>query len=191
MHSVKGACEAMRTAVLRSLLFLFFAVAIAGAPAGCDNPFDPLESSDKIEGLTYFDFAAVQEHWDSDPEWDGVQVTLSYFNEFGDALNFHDKPSKAVIEFWQEVSDNSTPPVVTQTFLTSIGVSFSNSDDPIRVPVESYSGFLVIPESPADIKGCVQVRLFPPQEYPQTVLVAPTQCGVELFKVEETILLPP
>jgi hypothetical protein len=191
MHRVKGACKAMQLSGLRSSLLLFFAVAIVGAIAGCDNPFDPLKSSDKIQGLSYFDFAATQEHWDSDPEWDGVQITLSYFNEFGDALNFHDKPSKVEIELWQEVSSATTPPVVTQTFLTSLAVSFSNSDDPIRIPIEAYSGFLVIADPPADIKGCLQVRLFPPQEYPQRVLVAPTQCGVDLFKKEEPVLLPP
>ena len=89
----------MRLAGLRSLLFWTVAVLIAGPRAGCDNPFDPLKSSDKIQGLTYFDFSATQEHWDSDPEWDGVQITMNYYNEFGDSLNFHDKPHKVEIEF--------------------------------------------------------------------------------------------
>ena len=58
----------MRLAGLRSSLFGAVALLLAGAVAGCDNPFDPLNKSDKIQGLTYFDFAATQEHWDSDPE---------------------------------------------------------------------------------------------------------------------------
>ena len=125
----------MRLAGLRSLLFLVVAVAMAGAVAGCDNPFDPLKSSDKIQGLTYFDFAATQEHWDSDPEWDGVQITMSYYNEFGDALNFHDKPHKIEIEFWSEVDGRRRrTPVARGHLLTSKTVEFSNSDDPHPYP---------------------------------------------------------
>jgi len=187
MDSVKGVCKAMRLAELRLWMFLIFTVAMAGAIAGCDNPFDPLKQSDKIQGLSYFDFAARQEHWDSDPEWDGLLVTLSYSNEFGDSLNFHDKPSKAQIELWSEVAGATTADPATRTFLTSFTVSFSNSDDPIRIPIESYSGFLEITDPPADIKGCLQVRLFPPQGYPQKVLVAPFQCAVPLYNKEAAV----
>jgi len=177
----------MRPAGLRSLLFLVFTIAIAVAVAGCDNPFDPLKSSDKIEGLTYFDFVATQEHWDSDPAWDGVQITMNYYNEFSDALSFHDKPHKVQIDIWSEVSAG-TPAVVTRSFLTSKTVSFSNSDDFIRIPIEYYGGFLPIADPPVDIKGCLQVHVFPPQEYPQRELIAPFLCGVDLYKIE---VLPP
>ena len=185
-----GACKAMRLAELRSLLFLIFAVAIAGAVGGCDNPFNPLQSSDKIQGLTYFDFAASQEHWDSDPEWDGLQITLSYSNEFGDALNFHDKPHKVRIEFYSEVPGATATDPATRTFLTSKTVEFSNSDDFIRIPIESYSGLLEIADPPKDISGCLQVSIFPPQEYPQRELVAPFQCGVAFFTAETEVSPP-
>jgi hypothetical protein len=187
MVSVKGVYKAMQLARLRSLLFLIFTVAIAGAIAGCDNPFDPLKSSDKIQGLSYFDFSATQEHWDSDPEWDGLQLTLSYFNEFGDGLNFHDKTSKIQVELWSDVAGATAAEPATRTFLTSFTVTFSNSDDPIRIPIESYVGFLEITDPPTDIKGCLQVRLFPPQEYPQKVLVAPFQCAVPLYNKEAAV----
>ena len=32
-----------------------------------------------------------------------MQITMSYFNEFGDSLSFHDKPHKITIEFWSQV----------------------------------------------------------------------------------------
>ena len=182
-----GACKAMRLAGLRSLLFLIFAVAIAGAVGGCDNPFNPLQSSDKIQGLTYFDFAASQEHWDSDPEWDGLQITLNYFNEFGDTLSFHDKSHKIVIEFWSQ-PDQTKP--VPGSLVTSKTVAYSNSDDFIRIPIEYYGGLLGIADPPESITGCLQVRIFPPQQSPQKELVAPVVCGVEFFTAE-TVVLPP
>ncbi|MHB8836250.1 MAG: hypothetical protein ACYC9Y_11145 [Candidatus Methylomirabilia bacterium] len=174
----------MRLAGLRSLQIVCIAVALTGAVAGCDNPFDPLKSSDKIQGLTYFDFAATQEHWDSDPEWDGLQIAMNYYNEFGDTLSFHDKPHQVQVEIWSETTSSSTPPVVTRKFLASKTVDFSNSDDFIRIPVEYYGGFLSIADPPVDISGCLQVRIFPPQEYPQRELVAPIQCDVNLYTAE-------
>ena len=109
----------MRLAGLRSLLFLVVAIAVAGAIAGCDNPFDPLKSSDKIQGLSYFDFSATQEHWDSDPEWDGLQITLNYYNEFGDTLSFHDKSHKITDRFLLGGGRRDRRQSVTRTFLTS------------------------------------------------------------------------
>jgi len=191
MYRVKGACKAMRLAGLRSLLFLIFTVAIAGAVAGCDNPFDPLKSSDKIQGLTYFDFAATQEHWDSDPEWDGLQITINYYNEFGDALSFHDKSHKVQIDIYTESVTGTAPnQVTTRSFLTSKTVNFSNSDDFIRIPIEYYGGLLEIANPPESITGCLQVRIFPPQESPQRELVAPVVCGVELYTAEDVVLPP-
>lgn len=178
----------MRLAGLRSSLFFVFAVVLAGVVAGCDNPFDPLKTSDKIQGLTYFDFVATQEHWDSDPEWDGVQLTMSYYNEFSDTLSFHDKPHQVQVEIWSESTSTATPPVVTRKFLISKTVEFSNSDDLIRVPIEYYGGFLSIADPPEDIKGCMQVRVFPPLEYPQRELVSPLVCDVNLFTAEVTLL---
>ena len=202
MHRVKGVCEAMRLAGLRSLLFVVFAVAIAGAFSGCDNPFDPLKSSDKIQGLTFFDFAATQEHWDSDPEWDGVQISMSYYNEFGDSLSFHDKPHEIQIEFWSEkVPEDSTATTtaVRDKLLFTKTVEFSNSDDLIRIPVETYYSALPTPTT-ADsrrggssravagytepIKGYLLIRIFPPQEYPQKELIF-LQSDVEFYTPED------
>ena len=100
-------------------------------------------TSDKIQGLTYFDFSATQEHWDSDPEWDGLQITMNYYNEFGDTLSFHDKPHKIQIEFWSQKSGRlDAAGRYEDSFLTSKTVEFSNSDDFIRIPIEFYGGFL-------------------------------------------------
>jgi hypothetical protein len=162
---------------------------VAGSVAGCDNPFDPLNTSGKIQGLSYFDFTASQEHWDSDPEWDGVQITMAYFNEFGDQLSFHDKPHKLQIEIYkQDVSGTSTTPV-RGDFLTSTTIEYSNSDDLINIPIESYGSSLGLP-SEETITGCVLVRVFPPEKSPQAELFF-FVCEVDLFTPEDALLSPP
>ena len=174
---------------------------MAGTFSGCENPFDPLNTSDKIQGLTYFDFAATQEHWDSDPEWDGVQISMSYYNEFGDSLNFHDKPHKIEIEFWSQKETTATPSVtVRDKLLITKTVTFTNSDDLIRIPVEYYYSSLPAPTTTTTttaaigktraattftepVTGYLLVRVFPPQEYPQKELIF-IQDGVEFFTPE-------
>ena len=185
---VREVCKAMRLAGVRTLLFWAAAVFMAGSFAGCDNPFDPLKSSDKIEGLTYFDFSASQEHWDSDPEWDGMQITLNYYSEFGDSLSFHDKPHKVQIEFWSEAigPDSVAEP---GSLLSSKTVEFSNSDDLIRIPIEYYGGSLALP-STEPITGYIIVRIYPPQSYPQRELIAPIQGGQEFYTPEDVPLTP-
>jgi hypothetical protein len=188
-----------------SKLLLFLAVAFLAAGSGCENPFDPLNTSDKIQGLTYFDFAATQEHWDSDPEWDGVQITMSYYNEFGDSLSFHDKKHKVQIEFWSQKTSDTTPPVTSRDkLLITKTVDFSNSDDLIRIPVEYYYSSLPAPVTTTTtasigktraaatftepVTGYLLVRVFPPQEYPQKELVF-LQGDVEFFTPEEAPLV--
>jgi hypothetical protein len=178
----------MRLTGLRTLLFLLVVVFLAGAGAGCDNPLDPLKASDKIQGLTYFDFSATQAHWDSDPEWDGLQISLSYFNEFSGALNFHDKPHKITIDFYSELTVEGSSTPVRGNFLTSKTVEFSNSDDLINIPIEFYGGFLALP-SATSITGCLLLHVFPPQESPQKELIS-FQCGIELFAPEAALVVP-
>ena len=158
------------------------ALLMAGAFAGCENPFDPLDKSDKIEGLTYIDFSAGWERWDSDPQGDGLLVTLTYSNEFGDSLAFHDKPHKVVIEFWTQKDKNegvegSSSYLMKDQLFFSKTIEFSNSDDDIRIPIEAYYQAMVAaapsstPDS-VDWTGFVNVRVFPPEQYPRTELVA-------------------
>ena len=179
----------MRFAGLRSLLFVAVAVLMTGAFAGCINPFDPINSSDEIQGLAYFDFAAEQAHWDADQEWDGLQVTLSYSNSLSEQISFHDKSTKVQIEFWTEVAATETAPVSRGNLLTTKTVVVDNSDDIISIPIEFYGSYLPLP-SLAPITGCLLVRLFPPKESPQKELDS-LQCGVEFFTPEDVILTTP
>jgi hypothetical protein len=177
----------MRLAGLRPWLFLAVALMMVGAVAGCDNPFDPLNTSDKIQGLTYFDFAANQAHWDSDPEWDGLQITMNYYNEFGDQLNFHDKPHKLTMEIYSEVEGaTTTDPKTRGSLLASKTITYSNSDDLINLPIEYYGGSLGLP-STEPITGCLLIRVFPPQNDPQEELYYFT-CSVELYTPEDALL---
>lgn len=198
----------MRLAGLRWSLFWAVAILLAGVVAGCDNPFDPLSKTDKIEGLTYFDFAASQEHWDSDPEWDGIQITMTYYNEFGDQLSFHDKPHKIEVEIWSQRENDADPPVIVRDkLLATKTVEFSNSDDLIRIPIESYFSALPPPETTTTettttesvrgrsratgytepVTGYLLLRVFPPQGYPQSELVF-LQSAVELYTPEDAPL---
>ncbi len=89
--------------IRKNAFFLLLALLLVSMGlAACTNPFDPLTTSDSIRGLSYIDFSLIWDRWDSDPEGDGISVTVEYFNEFGDSLEFHDKPHKVVIEFWTE-----------------------------------------------------------------------------------------
>ena len=180
----------MRFAGLRSLLFVAVAVVMTGAFAGCVNPFDPVNSSDEIQGLAYFDFAAEQAHWDADQEWDGLLVTLSYFNDLSEQISFHDKSTKVQIEFWSEAAGATTgDPSGRGKLLTTKTVEVTDSDDVITIPIEFYASYLPLP-STTPITGCLFVRLFPPQEYPQKELDS-LQCGVEFFTPEDVILTTP
>lgn len=178
----------MRQAGLKSLLFWGLAFVVAGVVAGCDNPFDPLQKSDKIQGLTYFDFTATQEHWDSDPEWDGLQISMGYYNEYGDSLSFHDKPHKIQVELWSQKTVGTATNIVRDKLLASKTVEYSNSDDFIRIPIDYYAVALPLP-STESIKGFVLMRLYPPLEYPQKELLF-LQGDVELYTPEPDIILP-
>jgi len=173
----------MRLAGLRSWLFWTAAFLMVGATAGCDNPFDPLNKSSAIQGLTYFDFTATQSHWDSDPEWDGIEITMNYYNEFSDSLTFHDKSHKVQIDMYSQKEDPATKKQVRNAFLISKTVDFANSDDLIRIPIEYYSGVIGLP-STESIKGCLQVHVFPPQESPQKELISTVQCDQEFYTPE-------
>jgi hypothetical protein len=189
--------KAMRSSGLRSLLFGALALAMAGSLAGCENPLDPLDKTDKIRGLSFVEAATTWEAWDSDPEADGVVVELTYKNEFGDTLAFHDKPHTVVIEFWTEKdlgsivtetetgSTTSPPHLVPDKLFFSKSIEYSNSDDTIRIPKEAYVD-LIPTEAFTESTGeanlvLVQVRIFPPQGSPQTELTI-GEADVIIFK---------
>jgi hypothetical protein len=183
----------MRRVRFKSMLFGAIALFLAGAFAGCENPFDPINKSDKIEGLTYIDFSSTWERWDSDPQGDGLVVTLSYSNEFGSSLAFHDKPHKVVIEFWTQKDKNegveggSSYMTMDKLFFSKT-IEFSNSDDDIRIPIEAYYQAMQA-AAPVDYTGFMQVRIFPPEQYPRTELVV-AQPDVVFFVPETAEATP-
>jgi hypothetical protein len=184
----------------KNIRFLFpTLLAVLMIFGACSNPFDPLDESSRIRGLSYIDFALTWDRWDSDPEGDGVSVTVEYFNEFGDSLSFHDKPHEVVIEFWtQELIGAIIPegggdpeggrPTNNQ-LIFSFPVEHDFSDDDIRIPIEAYdqaleANFEVFPEE--SITLFVIVRVFPPLQDPQPELVA-FYSGQTVFEPEEAL----
>ena len=156
------------------------AVALVSALAvpGCQNPLDPIDKSDKIQGLTWVEINdASFEQWDSDPEADGMLVSVAYKNEFGDELDFHDKPHDVVIEFWtqKDLGDTGSPYLTRDQLFFSKTVRYEHSDDDIRVPIEAYFASLgeVFDLSDPDTvyEGMLVVRVFPPQEFPRPELL--------------------
>jgi hypothetical protein len=194
---VREVGKPMRPSGLRSLLFGAFVLFMAGALAGCENPFDPLDKSDKIQGLSYVEAATTWEAWDSDPEADGVVIELTYSNEFGDTLDFHDKPHEVVIEFWTQKDigsietevdgeiETSPPYLIQDKLFFSKTIDFENSEDTIRIPIEAYED--AIPEEAYTEVGAdadqvfVVVRVFPPQEFPRQELYI-AESDVLIFK---------
>ena len=170
--------------------------------SACENPFDPIDKSDEIRGLSFVGFSLTWDKWDSDPESDGVIVTVDYSNEFGDGLNFHDKPHQVVIEFYEQIfvdvetDDNGNPVPNTgrPTFgslIFSFPIEHDHSDDDIRIPIEAYQGDLQ--RSGFDLNESaivfVTVRVFPPWDIPQDELVA-FQADQEVFVPEPTAADP-
>ena len=189
--------------IRKNAFFLLLALLLTSVGlAACTNPFDPLTESDSIRGLSYIDFSLLWDRWDSDPEGDGVSVTVLYFNEFADDLEFHDKPHRVVIEFWTEQSVGGTTDPDTDitsggrpsndTLIFSYPVEHENSDDDIRVPIEAYAGALAanfeqFPEEAVTL--FVMVRVFPPNQDPRPELVA-YYAGVEVYQPETSVADP-
>jgi hypothetical protein len=186
----------------RNLHYLVVTLFAAFIFAACENPFDPLATGDEIRGLTYFDFGVEWDRWDTDPEYDGVTITLEYFNEFGDSLSFHSKPHDVVIEFYTEkpaymITNPENPaaeptpgPLTADSLFFSYPATFESSEDNIRIPIEAYRGALEGAgydlKDPDGAKAFVQVRVYPPKAHPLPELNA-WQSGVEVYSPEEVI----
>ncbi len=140
----------------------------------CSNPLDPIDTSSRIRGLSFIDFSMTWDRWDSDIEFDGVAVTVEYFNEFSDSLTFHDKTHRITIEFYTQKLVGQTEnedsgelegglPTVDE-LIFSHNVRHSNSDDEIRIPIEAYreslesAGF----DLTEDVQVFVVLTVFPP-----------------------------
>jgi hypothetical protein len=164
----------MRLAGRRLSILGAIALFAAVSVAACSNPFEPISKSDKIEGLSYVDFSLTWDRWDSDPEYDGVVITPDYSNEFGDALSFHDKPHRIVIEFYDQVVDeeDATAPIALGGLIFSRSVEYENSDDDIRIPIEAYRSALEAADYDlsAEAKLFVIMRVFPPEGFPRAEL---------------------
>jgi hypothetical protein len=157
---------------------LLGAIALLGfvAFAGCQNPLDPLDESDKIEGLSYIGFGAATGAWNSDPGDDGLIIDMDYTNEFGDGLSFHDKPHDVIIELWTQVSSPEGEPAFETKgdLIFSRTIRYSNSDDSIRLPIEAYYQAMLdagLPDESGAFTGFMVVRVHPPQDYPRSELL--------------------
>jgi hypothetical protein len=171
--------------VRKNVYFLLAVLLLTIVFTACTNPFDPLDKSDTIRGLTYIDFALTWDRWDSDPDGDGVVVSIEYFNTFNDSLDFHNKPTRVVIEFWTQalaggVEDPDTGEITgglptNDKLIFSFPVVVDFSDADIRVPIEAYdealaANYETFPEEAVSL--FVLVRVFPPQDDPRPELVA-------------------
>jgi hypothetical protein len=158
------------------LLGAFALVAMTVLP-GCENPFDPMQKSGQIQGLSYVDFSLTWDRWDADPLYDGVTVKMSYFGQYGDSLSFHDKPHNIVVEFWTQKDLDGDPTTTTdKTFdklIFSKSIVLANAADDIRIPIEAYRDALVSPggfDLTTDVTLFVIVRVFPPEAFPRQEL---------------------
>lgn len=199
----------MKRYIVRSQ-HLFLSALLMATLASCANPFDPLDTSTEIRGLSYIDYSLTWAAWDSDPEGDGVEVEIAYFNEFGDSLSFNDKKHRVVIEFYTQTKAGvvETPEGGTTSGITvadelffTFPVEHSNSDHIIRIPIEAYQASMAEagynfetcvtdedpgPEQQPNFNAYVLVRVFPPQQKPQPELIA-FYIDQLIFECEETV----
>ena len=166
----------MRPRFLASLWAI--AVLAVFAIAGCQNPIDPIDKSDKIQGLKWVEINGGDlDRWDSDPGLDGMVITLSYKNEFGDELSFHDKAHNIVIEFWtqKDTGTDGSSYITRDQLFYSQTIEYENSDDSIRIPYEAYLAQLAQAFDFSNVDetftGMLVVRVFPPDEDPRPELV--------------------
>ena len=191
----------MTRAFRRNLLFLAILLLPAVGLFGCVNPFDPLDTTDAIRGLSFVDFSLTWDRWDSDPGGDGVIVTVEYFNEFSDSLSFHDKPHRVVIEFYTEqvvggeVNETTGDitggrPTFDELFFT-FPVVHRNSDNDILIPIEAYVDAMVGAgyDLEEDAAAFVNVRVFPPQQDPRPELIV-FYSGQTIYEPEPTAAEP-
>ncbi len=171
--------------VFRSKILLAGLILLSFFMFACENPFDPLKESADIKGLSYIDWSGTWDRWDSDPEYDGFSITMEYYNQYGDSLEFKDKAHQLKVEFWaqkeinMEIDPNTNEPVpgtgeiVRDRLIFTFETTFSNSDDDIRIPKELYTDILLangykIEE--VDTSVFIIVRVFPPKAQPQQEL---------------------
>lgn len=182
----------------RHALVLIAVLLAATVFTACENPFDPLNKSGAIRGLSFIGFSLTWDKWDSDPESDGVIVTIDYTNEFGDGLSFREKPHQVVIEFYKqkevgvETDENGDPIPNTgrptfDALMFSFPIEHDHSDDDIRVPIEAYEGALRSNgfDLTETVQAFVVVRVFPPKAVPQAELVA-FAASQDIFVPEDT-----
>jgi hypothetical protein len=171
--------------IRKNAYFLMAILLLTISFTACTNPFDPLDTSESIRGLTYIDFSLTWDRWDSDPDGDGVAIEIEYFNSFNDSLDFHDKPTRVVVEFWtQKVAGGVENPETGEItggvptndqLIFSFPVVVDLSDAVIRVPIEAYdqalaANYELFPEETVSL--FVIVRVFPPQADPKPELIA-------------------
>jgi hypothetical protein len=167
--------------MVKRLAIFGLALLSLAAVAACDNPFDPLDDKAEISGLSYIDFSAEWSRWDSDPEFDGVKLTLEYLNMYGESLEFTDKPHQVTIEFYSQRNVGGTKDDagnVTGGYWTynqllfSHTVSFKNTTHDIRIPVELYQHTLSgVKDDEGTAMVYIMVHVYPPAQMPQRELV--------------------
>jgi hypothetical protein len=142
--------------------------------AACDNPFDPLHQSSRIDGLSYIDWSGSWDRWDSDPEYDGYVITMEYFNKYGDNLEFRDKSHDIKIEFYSQTASTDGD-ITVGSLIFSQTVRFSNTNNDIYIAKELYAAALSaagydLETEPAEV--FVLIHVYPPDAYPQAELKA-------------------
>jgi hypothetical protein len=173
----------------RPVLALAVALVAAVTFSACENPFDPIDQTDEIRGLSFIGSSITLDAWDPDPGLDGMVVTIDYVNEFGDTLNFHDKPHQVVIEFHKPELVNI---VVEEGTIVDFDlrlprffgfpIEHDHSDDDIRIPFEAYEDAMVgagydlncIGETGDPFPPCsafLVIRVFPPNAVPQEEII--------------------
>jgi hypothetical protein len=126
-----------------------------------------------IPGLTYVDYSLTWDRWDSDPLFDGVRISPSYFTSVGDWIPFAHKPHTVRFDFYtQKPPDTGWYPQPDALFFTQ-EVTVASSEDRPQIPVELYQQALVDAgyDLESDVLAFVIMTVQPPLGVPLAELV--------------------
>ena len=101
------------------------------------TPIPSPSPSKEIPGLSYVQiFVPVWTNWDRDPEPDGLEFQILFYDEKGSLIFFRDIPVTVEVKIYSERWDNEKGEFVRNKLVYHGNVTITSHEDKIRIPKE-------------------------------------------------------